>query len=36
MKPVLFEMPTYSYLKTGEMIGKCTLPGKKYREEQVK
>lgn len=36
LKPVLFEMPTYSYLKTGEMIGKCTLPGKKYREEQVK
>lgn len=23
LKPVLFEMPTYSYLKTGEMLGKC-------------
>lgn len=36
LKPVLFEMPTYSYLRTGDMIGKCTLPGKKYREEQEK
>lgn len=24
LKPILFEMPTYSYLRTGEMIGKCT------------
>lgn len=23
LKPVLFEFPTYSYLKTGEVIGKC-------------
>ena len=23
LKPVLFEFPTYSYLKTGEMLGKC-------------
>ncbi len=23
LKPVLFEMPTYSYLKTGEVLGKC-------------
>ena len=23
MKPVLFDFPTYSYLATGEMIGKC-------------
>ena len=23
MKPVLFEFPTYSYLATGEIIGKC-------------
>jgi len=36
LKPVLFEMPTYSYLRTGEMIGKCTSFGKKYREEQEK
>ncbi len=23
LKPVLFEFPTYSYLKTGDMLGKC-------------
>ena len=23
LKPVLFEMPTYEYLLTGEVIGKC-------------
>ena len=23
LKPVLFEFPTYSYLKTGEVLGKC-------------
>ena len=23
LKPVLFEMPTYEYLRTGEAIGKC-------------
>lgn len=23
VKPILFEFPTYSYLKTGEVIGKC-------------
>ncbi|MGN1051911.1 MAG: flavin reductase family protein, partial [Candidatus Scatosoma sp.] len=23
LKPVLFEMPTYEYLKTGEILGKC-------------
>ena len=22
-KPVLFEMPTYKYLRTGEVIGNC-------------
>ena len=32
LKPVLFEMPTYSYLRTGEMIDKCIRPGKEYRE----
>ena len=36
LKPVLFEMPTYSYLRTGEMIGKCTQPGKEYREKLSK
>lgn len=24
LKPVLFEMPTYEYLRTGDVIGKCT------------
>ena len=28
LKPVLFEMPTYAYLKTGEVIGKCMSFGK--------
>ena len=28
LKPVLFEMPTYEYLKTGEIIGKCRTFGK--------
>ena len=23
LKPVLFEMPAYTYLKTGEVLGKC-------------
>ena len=23
LKPVLFEMPTYEYLKTGAVIGRC-------------
>lgn len=28
LKPVLFQMPTYEYLKTGEIIGKCMTMGK--------
>lgn len=28
LKPVLFEMPTYSYLKTGEVIAKCMTLGR--------
>lgn len=28
LKPVLFEFPTYSYLATGEVIGKCLNPDK--------
>lgn len=28
LKPVLFEMPTYEYLKTGNVIGKCMSFGK--------
>lgn len=35
LKPVLFEMPTYSYLRTGDMIGKCTTLGKNFREENL-
>lgn len=29
LKPVLFEMPTYEYLRTGEVIGKCMRLGKR-------
>lgn len=29
LKPVLFEMPTYEYLRTGEVIGKCKSFGTK-------
>ncbi len=32
LKPVLFEFPTYQYLKTGEVIGKC-LSFKKMTEK---
>lgn len=28
LKPVLFEMPTYEYLRTGDVIGKCMSWGK--------
>lgn len=28
MKPVLFEMPTYEYLKTGDVVGRCMSFGK--------
>ncbi|MDO5516248.1 MAG: flavin reductase family protein [Clostridium sp.] len=28
LKPVLFEMPTYSYLKTGDVIAKCRTLGR--------
>ena len=28
LKPVLFEMPTYEYLRTGEVIGNCMKLGK--------
>lgn len=28
LKPVLFEMPTYEYLRTGDVIGKCMAYGK--------
>lgn len=36
LKPVLFEMPTYSYLRTGDVICKCTTAGKEWRENHSK
>lgn len=33
LKPVLFEMPTYEYLRTGEVIGKCMSYGKQEVSE---
>lgn len=33
LKPVLFEFPTYEYLKTGEVLGKC-LSFKKNTDEE--
>ena len=32
LKPVLFEMPTYEYLKTGDVIGKCMSYGKEQKD----
>ena len=32
LKPVLFEMPTYKYLRTGDIIGDCMKMGKAYEE----
>lgn len=32
LKPVLFEMPTYEYLKTGDMLGKCMSFGKEKKD----
>lgn len=32
LKPVLFEMPTYEYLKTGDIIGKCMSFGKQKKD----
>ncbi len=34
LKPVLFEMPTYEYLKTGDVIGKCRSFGKQENLEK--
>lgn len=31
LKPVLFEMPTYEYLKTGDMLGQCMSFAEKTR-----
>lgn len=36
LKPVLFEMPNYTYLRIGEALGQCTSFGKAYREEKQK
>lgn len=32
LKPILFEMPTYSYLTTGEVVAKCTTLGKELKK----
>lgn len=31
LKPILFEMPTYEYFKTGDFMAKCTELGKKFK-----
>ena len=35
LKPVLFEFPTYQYLRTGSVIGLCTEAGKQYEVSQA-
>lgn len=35
LKPVLFEFPTYQYLRTGSVIGLCTEAGKQYEASQA-
>ena len=32
LRPVLFEMPTYEYLRTGDVIGKCMSYGKEQKD----
>lgn len=34
LHPVLFEMPTYQYLRTGDVIVPCMQQGKAYRDEK--
>ena len=36
LKPVLFEMPTYKYLRTGDIIGDCIKIGKAWGAENIK
>ena len=36
LKPVLFEMPTYKYLRTGEVIGDCVKMSKVWAAEHAK
>ncbi len=33
LKPVLFEMPNYTYLRTGDTISKCTTLWKNYKHD---
>lgn len=33
LKPVLFEMPNYNYLITGDVIAKCTTLGREYKNQ---
>ncbi len=35
LKPVLFEFPTYEYIKTGDVLGKCLSFKKGEGEEQA-
>ena len=32
LKPVLFEMPTYEFIKTGEVLGKCLSFADQYKK----
>ena len=34
LKPVLFEMPTYEYVKTGEVLGKCLSFAEQYAKQR--
>lgn len=34
LKPILFEMPTYSYLRTGDVVAKCMTLGKELKENR--
>lgn len=34
LKPILFEMPTYSYLRTGEVVAKCMTLGKELKDNK--
>lgn len=34
LKPILFEMPTYSYLRTGEVVAKCMALGKELKDNK--
>ena len=36
LKPVLFEMPTYEYLRTGDVLGKCMTFGQGKADRDTK